>query len=89
MSFEDDYSSVSWDTSATDSLKPEDLLDQVADEHSQDLASSTFSTVSESMFSVCYLLSFNNVFDKLQYRLIARKIKIWEFFNKIEIFIAF
>ena len=55
MSFEDDYSTVSWDTGtgATDYLKPEDLPEQVADEPpSQDLASSTSSNVGDSMFSV-------------------------------------
>ncbi|CAG8601036.1 5027_t:CDS:10 [Funneliformis caledonium] len=52
MSFEDDeYSSVSWDTGATDSFKPEDLLDEDNEEPSQDLDSSTFSAVNNSIFS--------------------------------------
>ncbi|CAB4409033.1 unnamed protein product [Rhizophagus irregularis] len=54
MSFESegDYSSVAWDTGTTDYLKPEDLLDQVAEEPpSQDLTRSTISNIDDSMFS--------------------------------------
>ncbi|RIA98635.1 hypothetical protein C1645_749410 [Glomus cerebriforme] len=54
MSFEADcdYSSVSWDTGATDYLKPEDILEHVGDEPpSQDLINSTISNVDDSMFS--------------------------------------
>jgi hypothetical protein len=56
MSFEDDtYSSVSWDTGATDYFKPEDLLNQVVDKPpSQDLTSSTSSNA-DPIFSVCLM----------------------------------
>ncbi|CAI2168113.1 5132_t:CDS:10 [Funneliformis geosporum] len=52
MSLDDEeYSSVSWDTGATDSFKPEDLLDEVVEETSQDLDNSTFSAINNSIFS--------------------------------------
>lgn len=67
MSFESegDYSSVAWDTGTTDYLKPEDLLDQVAEEPpSQDLTRSTISNIDDSMFSVC-LYDLCDKFSKL------------------------